>query len=86
MVVYRCDLCNETRDCLQKEIDGREYDICAECWTALESKLKGKGRPKMRRESILLPPPRLPVDKECEQRRPAPGEPPKIWGTGARPN
>jgi len=27
-----CDLCGEVKDCLQKEIEGKEYDICAECW------------------------------------------------------
>jgi hypothetical protein len=27
-----CDLCGEAKDCLQKEIDGKEYDICSECW------------------------------------------------------
>ncbi len=24
-----CDLCGETKECLQKEIDGKEYDICS---------------------------------------------------------
>jgi hypothetical protein len=23
MIVYRCDLCGETKECLQKEIDGK---------------------------------------------------------------
>jgi len=27
-----CDLCGEAKDCLQKEIAGKEYDICPECW------------------------------------------------------
>jgi len=27
-----CDLCGKARDCLQKEIEGTEYDICSECW------------------------------------------------------
>ena len=27
-----CDLCDEAKDCLQKEIEGKEYDICSECW------------------------------------------------------
>ena len=38
-----CDLCGERTDCLQKEIEGKEYDICARCWNALAQKLKGKG-------------------------------------------
>jgi len=72
-----CDLCGEARDCLQKEIDRREYDICAECWNALAQKLKGKGR--RIRETVFLPPPR-PV-KESEEEEPPirPGDP-KIWG------
>ncbi len=24
-----CDLCGKARDCLQKEIEGKEYDICS---------------------------------------------------------
>ena len=39
-----CDLCGEARDCLQKEIEGKEYDICSECWNPLAQKLSGKGR------------------------------------------
>ncbi len=39
-----CDLCGEARDCLQKEIEGKEYDICSECWNPLAQKLRGKGR------------------------------------------
>ncbi len=26
-----CDLCGEAKDCLQKEIAGKEYDVCPEC-------------------------------------------------------
>ncbi len=26
-----CDLCGKTKDCLQKEIEGKEHDICSEC-------------------------------------------------------
>jgi hypothetical protein len=37
-----CDLCGEGKDCLQKEIEGRECDICAECWKPLAQKLGGK--------------------------------------------
>ncbi len=33
-----CDLCGEGKDCLQKEIEGRECDICAECWKPLAQK------------------------------------------------
>ena len=30
-----CTLCGQIRECLEKEIDGQEYDICSECWRAL---------------------------------------------------
>ena len=39
-----CDLCGEAKDCLQKEIEGKEYDICSECWNPFAQKLRGKGR------------------------------------------
>ncbi len=73
-----CDLCGKAKECLQKEIDGKEYDICSECWNPLEQKLKGKGRA-INREIVFLPP--LTDAKEREDEGPLPGEPPKIWGT-----
>jgi hypothetical protein len=76
-----CDLCGEARDCLQKEIEGKQYDICSECWNPLAQKLRGKGRA-INPEIVLLPPPREVKGQEDEER---PGEPPKIWGAaGAR--
>ncbi len=75
-----CDLCGESRDCLQKEIEGKEYDICSECWNPLAEKLRRKGRP-INREIVLLPPPRAVKEQEDEER---PGGPPRIWGA-ARP-
>jgi hypothetical protein len=39
-----------------KEIDHKEHDICRECWSELQTRLKGRGRAKQR-ESIMLPPP-----------------------------
>jgi len=71
-----CDLCGEARDCLQKKIEGKEYDICSECWNPLAQKLRGKGRA-INREIVLLPPPRAGEAQKDEER---PGEPPKIWG------
>jgi hypothetical protein len=83
MIVYRCDLCDATKECIQKEIDGREYDICLECWSPLEEKLRGKGRTKKHRESVYLPPSR--ILKEDEEKKPMPGELPQIWyGSGER--
>ena len=35
-----CDLCGKAQQCLQKEIEGKEYDVCPECWNPLEDKLK----------------------------------------------
>jgi len=79
-----CDLCGQTRECVQKEIEGKEYDICAECWRPLAEKLKGKGRTIKERETVFLPP----VTKEPErpEPKPVPGEPPKIWGGVERPH
>lgn len=76
MIVKQCDLCGQIRDCLLKEIDGKEYDICLECWSALEEKLHGKGRSKDR-ERVYLPRP-VRTEKQ-EPEKPHPGEPPKIW-------
>ena len=71
-----CDLCGEAKDCLQKQIEGKEFDICSGCWKPLEQKLRGKGR--VRKEMVFLPPPR---EKEREdEEKPGPGESPKIWG------
>jgi hypothetical protein len=78
-----CDLCGETKDCLQKEIERKEYDICFECWAALAERLKGKGRLK-NCETVFLPPPRQIKEHEPENPKPLPGEPPKIWGEGDR--
>ena len=72
-----CDLCGQSKECLQKEIDGKEYDICADCWNPLAEKLKGKGRVNRSREIVLLPPVE---QREADKREALPGEPPKIWG------
>ncbi len=71
-----CDLCGMAKDCLQKEIEGREYDICSDCWNPLAQKLRGKGRAR-NREVVLLPP--LMKEQEHEDPEPLPGEPPEIW-------
>ena len=72
-----CDLCGKPKDCLPKEIEGKEYDICLDCWNPFAQKLAGKGREKGR-EIVLLPPPHK--EREDEPPEPLPGEPPKIWG------
>ncbi len=41
---------------LAQGIDQHEYEICAECWSALETKLKGRGRKRKGGELVLLPP------------------------------
>jgi ribosome-binding protein aMBF1 (putative translation factor) len=77
-----CDLCGQSKECLQKDIDGREYDICTECWEPLAAKLKGKGRAKKKREPVFLPP----LTKEPERQEPKPPvQPPKIWGRLSAP-
>src|SRR5207249_8685648 len=68
-----CDLCGGAKDCLPKEIAGREYDICSACWNALAEKLQGKGR--RIRETVFLPSPRTPKERE-EEEPPLPGGPP----------
>ncbi len=83
-----CDLCGEAKDCLQKEIDGKEYDICSECWNPLAKKLRRKGRAKTREivdpgwvcGTVFLPPPRVIQEGEEEEPKPLPGEPPIIRG------
>jgi hypothetical protein len=47
-----CDLCGEAKECLQKEIEGKEYDICADCWRPIAERLKGKGREKKVRDGV----------------------------------
>jgi len=76
-----CDLCGEAKQCRAREIEGKEYDICSDCWTPIAQKLKGKGREQ--RETVFLPSPetQAPEPKEVKQ---LPGEPPKIWGNAAR--
>lgn len=79
MIVYRCDLCGEIRDCTQREIEQTEYDICSECWNSLICRLKGKGRSKQPRELVLLPTSPLPPQPDKPNREPLPGEPPQIY-------
>ncbi len=44
MKVYKCDFCNKIKTCKHKDIEGKEYDVCAACWSGVAKKLKGKGR------------------------------------------
>ena len=80
-----CDLCGEAKECLQKEIDGREYDICTGCWRPLAEKLQGKGRVKKIRETVFLPPAAVP-EQEPERPQPLPERPPKIFGGADQAN
>ena len=79
-----CDLCGQAKECLTKEIEGKEYDICPECWNPLSEKLRGKGRVKKDRETVFLPPSRF-KEPEGPEPKPLPGGPPKIWGAADRP-
>jgi ribosome-binding protein aMBF1 (putative translation factor) len=75
MSAIPCSLCNRTLECVVREIDGMEYDICPECWNDLVRKLKGKGRPAKHDIVIVSPPER----KQEPEEEPPPGLPPKIW-------
>ena len=41
-----CDLCGKTAKCVQKQIEGLEFDICESCWKPLAEKLRRKGQVK----------------------------------------
>jgi hypothetical protein len=47
-----CDLCGKAAECVQKEIDGKEFDLCERCWRPLAQKLNGKGRVKETLEQL----------------------------------
>ena len=81
--MIHCDLCDQAKKCQQKEIEGKEYDICSECSNPMAEKLKGKGRTKKERETVFLPP--VTPEPKREELKPVPGEPPKIleWSWGA---
>jgi hypothetical protein len=80
-----CDLCDKVKVCLRKEIEGKEYDICSECWNPLAQRLRGKGRVK-NQVTVFLPPPRAFKEREDEEPKPLPGDPPKILGAVDRPH
>jgi hypothetical protein len=75
--VILCDLCGKQKECFQREIDDREFDICTDCWRPLEEKLRGKGRSKRKREVVFLPPQ---ITPEPEEPKTPPSLPPKIFG------
>jgi ribosome-binding protein aMBF1 (putative translation factor) len=75
--VIICDLCGEAKECQAREIEGKEYDICSDCWKPLAEKLKRKGRVRKERETVFLPPIVTPEPKH-EEVKPPEG-PPKIW-------
>ena len=77
-----CDLCNQKKKCTAREIEGREYDICADCWRPLAEKLAGKGR--LPKPEVFLPPAIPSVPQPEQPSIPKPGEPPKIWGRASR--
>jgi hypothetical protein len=78
-----CGLCGQAKACQQKEIEGKEYDICSECWNPLAEKLKGKGRVRKEREIVCLP--SVTPEPKREDPNPGRGEPPTIWGRFGRP-
>jgi hypothetical protein len=78
-VMVVCDLCGQAKECLAKIIEGKEYDVCSECWNPLAEKLRGKGRVTKDQETVFLPPSRV-KERKDQGPKPLPGEPPKIWG------
>ena len=76
-----CDLCAHPKECSPKEVEGREYDICSECWNTLIQKLTGKGRAKRAPEMVTVP---LPTPASPDEPNPPrfPGTPPTIYGNG----
>ena len=76
-----CDLCGSAKACQPKEIEQRLYDICADCWSPMAEKLKGKGRRNKEREMVTLPSP-ITLESAPEAPKRVPGAPPKIWGVG----
>jgi hypothetical protein len=78
-----CDLRGQAKDCAPKAIEGKEYNICSDCWNPLAEKLKGKGRVEKERETVFLPP--LTKEPDPLAAKPTPGTPPKIWGGVDRP-
>jgi ribosome-binding protein aMBF1 (putative translation factor) len=73
-----CDICGEPKQCSHRDIEGKEYDICSDCWEPLAAKLKGKGRVAKKREVVLLPSTPAP-EPEPAKHNPPPEGPPKIW-------
>ncbi len=71
-----CALCGESKESSSREIEGREYDLCTECWEMLSRKLSGKGRKIEQLPTVYIPPLETPKEKP---ESPAPHEPPKIW-------
>jgi hypothetical protein len=73
-----CNLCGQSKECFARQIEGREYDICADCWEPIAAKLQGKGRLIKERELVLLP--SVSAEPEPVEPKPVPQYPPKIWG------
>lgn len=71
-----CDLCGEAKDCAQRQIESKQYDICSDCWAPIAEKLKGKGRVKREREAVFLP---SLTEQPKPQESVPPEVPPIIW-------
>jgi len=76
--MINCDLCGKEKECSPRQIEGREYDLCAECWEPLAEKLKGKGHKTS--EIVFLPPPQTIGEREDEEPEEPPSTLPKIFG------
>jgi hypothetical protein len=61
-----CDLCGQRIECFQRDIEGKRYDICSDCWSPLAKKLEGKGKRKEDQKPSLV--------KEAEESPTLPGD------------
>ena len=86
MIVYKCDLCGEVRDCVQRRIEQTEYDICSECWDALMARLKDRGRPPRERNWVTAAPVVIGPEPPREKRPAFPGQPPEITADSTNVN
>ena len=61
-----CDLCGRRTECFQRDIEGKRYDICSDCWSPLAKKLEGKGKQNEGQKKSMV--------KEAEESPTLPGD------------
>ena len=48
-----CDVCGQRKECFQRDIEGKVYDICNECWIPIAMRLEGTGKEKHQNPSLV---------------------------------